>query len=123
MVADNKWITKKLKFFSLSFFLVQHSINVLMITCRAPMLLCRACVGSNLIYTGYTAKYIQEIKFQKLFPFFLLLYTIHFRLKLYTSVVLKCCLRTDIWICSLKLSSVVHCTAATGRRFHCAIVL
>ena len=66
MVADNKWITNKLKFFSLSFFLVQHSINVLMITCRAPMLLCCACVGSNLIYT---AKYIQEIKFQKLFPF------------------------------------------------------
>jgi hypothetical protein len=39
----------------------------LMITCRALMLLCRACVGSNLIYV---AKYVQEIKFQKLFPLF-----------------------------------------------------
>ena len=30
------------------FLIVQHSINILMITCRALMSLCRTCVGSNL---------------------------------------------------------------------------
>jgi hypothetical protein len=38
--------------------------------------------------------------------------TIHFRLKLYTRVFLrcgsKCCSRTDIGICSQKMSSVAH---------------
>ena len=33
---------------------------------------------------------------------------------------LKFCSRTDIGICSRKLSSVMHYTAATTRRFHCA---
>jgi len=34
---------------------------------------------------------------------------------------LKSCSRTDIWSCSRKLSSIVYCTAATGRRFHCGM--
>jgi hypothetical protein len=33
-----------------------------------------------------------------------------------------CCWRTDSGICSLKLSSVGHCTAAAGSRFHCTMV-
>jgi hypothetical protein len=78
-----QWILSLLFFFHI----VQHCINKLMIMWRSLMWLCHACVGSNLIYT---AKYIQEIKFWKLFPFFLLLYTIHFRLKLYTSVMFGC---------------------------------
>ena len=30
--------------------------------------------------------------------------------------------RTVYGMCALKSSSVVHCTAATGRRFHCVMV-
>jgi hypothetical protein len=44
------------------------SIYILMITCRTLILL---CIGSNLYIQKCTAKYIQEIKFQKLFFLFL----------------------------------------------------
>ena len=63
----------------------------------------------------YTAKYIQEIKFQKLRCAFIY----H---KFQVKTINKGGLQT--WkCCSRKLSSVVHCTAATGRRFRCDIIL
>ena len=38
------------------FFIVQHSINILMITCRPLMSLCRACMGSNFYIQSITYK-------------------------------------------------------------------
>lgn len=83
--------------------IVQHSIIILMIACRALISLCCACVGSNSYIQTYTCK---EINFQILFLFMFFHLYCTFRLKLYTSVVVRC---GDVGREAILRSALVNC--------------